>query len=293
PSAKLSTPIAWFCRMTLTISSAARSSSDSTRSYARLRRRKVRKPRNGAMSFTRSTALRVPIRLANRQLSMLTLSSFDTASIRSAEPASARSSTCGRAPSPTTDCTSSDSVTARSRVPSESITVTRWSGDSTLARWLPTCPIPTMRMFTCREGEGPARAGTRAGRARAARASLGRQRDLLEPGAERLGERRLEVDAVDEVEPRVLRAAAQEAAVDQIEDDLAEVGGVGDPPLAEHLGGHRPELLGGQILDALEQLSPADVALLARLRQAAEAHHRVVEGVQHEVVGVQIGRAHV
>src|SRR5438132_1516069 len=57
-----------------------------------------------------------------------------------------------------------------------------------------------------------------------------------------------------EVRATVFVGLAHEVGLDQVEDDLAKVGGPVDAPHAEDGAGHEAELAQGEVADAVEQL---------------------------------------
>jgi hypothetical protein len=108
--------------------------------------------------------------------------------------------------------------------------------------------------------------------------------DSLQTLAVLLVESIAEVDAVDEVEAAIARAAAKQFGVDQIEDDLAKVTGTAHTPAIEHNCCHRAKLISRVFLDPYEQLAATDMTILARQLVTAKVRHRVVECVEYKVI---------
>src|SRR2546426_241047 len=81
------------------------------------------------------------------------------------------------------------------------------------------------------------------------------------PGAEHFREVVHPIEVFD----LVARLSRQQADVDQGEDDVAEVLGAGDPPVAQHCGREQPELVEREVATGPGELRPAQVAARGQL----------------------------
>lgn len=98
-------------------------------------------------------------------------------------------------------------------------------------------------------------------------------------GAERLDESFGEIVATQKIFYGILVGLAQEAFVDEIEDDVSKVHAAIDSPFREYALGDRTIFVERILADAFEQLLAADVAGLIELANG------VVEPSPHKQVG--------
>src|SRR2546430_2546240 len=94
------------------------------------------------------------------------------------------------------------------------------------------------------------------------------------PGAEHFREVVHPIEVFD----LVARLSRQQADVDQGEDDVAEVLGAGDPPVAQHGGREQPELVEREVATGPGELRPAQVAARGQLALG------VLERREHEQI---------
>src|SRR2546429_1715967 len=98
------------------------------------------------------------------------------------------------------------------------------------------------------------------------------------PGAEHFREVVHPIEVFD----LVARLSRQQADVDQGEDDVAEVLGAGDPPVAQHGGREQPELVEREVATGPGELRPAQVAACGQLALG------VLERREHEQVAALV-----
>jgi len=104
-------------------------------------------------------------------------------------------------------------------------------------------------------------------------------------GQERPAEGLIKVVAAIEISAGVLVGFRQQAILDHVEDDFAEVVTLMNAPFLKDSHGHGAELAEGEAADAPEQFLPADMADAAAVFPA-DAFLGVVQRLANELVGV-------
>lgn len=87
-------------------------------------------------------------------------------------------------------------------------------------------------------------------------------------GCKRLAEGRVKIENIGEVFDAVILCFAEDAVLDEIEDNISEVLCLGEPPFLQKGVGHRAKLLEGIFADAVAEFLTTDVALIGQFLSA-------------------------